>query len=369
MGENNTRFSLNDAYVDFTGNVNDWVHAFIELSYNNVSDEGFETSVAEALDGTPAVYSAAYSLNQLDLQQGVITVGNLDRFPVFLRVGKQFLDYGRYQIHPIMESMTQTMTESLQTAVEVGFVAPWMNFGFHGSAFTFQNPVVRDENHIAGVIADTADADYDNTKLNYGAQIGFGQIGDQFGWDVGVGYMYDLTGVNDVAYAVTRANGTYEEEEIGAYRDRVGGLNAYGMINSGPFSLTARYATALQHFDGLDVAHTDDDDDIDADVDGAKPWTADITAGYAFNYYNMNQNIYLGYQASGEAEDLLLPRSRWQFGYGVDILKNTNLTIEYDHDNAYDDDYTTVVDGVTVVHDDDNGNSNKVALRLAVKFG
>lgn len=364
MGENNTRFSLNDAYVDFTGNVNDWVHAFIELSYNNVTDEGLNSSEFAPLGESYAVYSAAYSLNELDLQQGVITVGNLDRFPVFLRVGKQFFDYGRYQIHPIMESMTQTMTETLQTGVEVGFIAPWMNFGFHGSAFTFQNPIVRNEGHIAAVVAGTADADLDNTKLNYGAQIGFGQIGDQFGWDVGVGYMYDITGVNDVAYAVTKFNGTYDIDETGAYDDRVGALNAYGMINSGPFSLTARYATALQHFDEIDLTDPDDDGDVDTDIHGAKPWTADVTAGYMFNYYNMNQNIYLGYQVSGEASNLLLPRSRWQFGYGVDLMKNTNLTLEYDHDNAYDND-----DATTAADEEIDGNSNKVALRLAVKFG
>lgn len=347
MGENNTRFTLNDAYVDFTGNVNDWVHAFIELSYNNVSDEGLNSSEFSPAGETYAVYSAAYSLDELDLQQGVITVGNLDRFPLFLRVGKQFMDYGRYQIHPIMESMTQVMTQTLQTGAELGFIAPWMNFGFHGSAFVFQNPIVRNQSNIPGVAAGTVDADLDNTQPNYGIQLGFGQIGDQFGWDLGVGYMYDITGANDVAYAVTKNNGTYDIDETGAYGNRVGGLNAYGMINSGPFSATARYATALQHFEDVTLASISNE--------GDKPWTADITAGYAFNYYGFSQNVYLGYQFSGDAEDLLLPKNRWQVGYGIDVFKNTNLAFEFDHDHAY--------------HDDDHNDSNKAALRLAVKFG
>lgn len=365
MGENDTRFTLNDAYINFTGNVNDWVHAFIELSYNNVSDEDLFHDADD--DGSPAVYSAAYTLEALDLEQGVITVGNLDRMPVFLRVGKQFFDYGRYQIHPIMESMTQTMTEILNTGAEVGYIAPWGNWAFHGSAFVFQNPIVRNDDGVVGVVdaadPDDLDIDLDNTQPNYGGQIGFGQVGDQFGWDVGVGYLYDITGVNDVGYSVTQFNKTIEFGEGGAYDDRVGGLTAYAMVNSGPFAITAHYATALQHFDAVDLLNPDDDDDADADdEDGAKPWTADITAGYDFNYYNYNQNIYLGYQFSGEAQYLNLPRSRWQVGYGIDIFKNTNLTVEYDHDNAYD------FDDVFTGEEEDN-DSNKVALRLAVKFG
>jgi hypothetical protein len=260
--------------------------------------------------------------------------------------------------------MTQTMTEVLQTGAELSFIAPWANLAFHGSGFVFQNPVVRDHNEMTD-----GDADQDNAKLNYGIQLGFGQISDQFGWDVGVGYLYDLTGVNDVGYAVSQFDGTFGGEDAinsggvyGSYHDRVGGINAYGMINSGPFSATLRYAAALQRFNVTSLSDPDDDGDGIAEVDGAKPWTADVTLGYAFNYYGYGQNIYLGYQSSGQAQNLYLPRSRWQVGYGVSVFKNTDLIVEYDHDNEYGSD---TVDG----NDDDHGNSNKFALRLAVKFG
>src|SRR5580700_3309502 len=43
MGENNSRFTLNDAYLDVTGNINPWVSAFMELSYNNIQNTALNT--------------------------------------------------------------------------------------------------------------------------------------------------------------------------------------------------------------------------------------------------------------------------------------------------------------------------------------
>ena len=91
---------------------------------------------------------------------------------------------------------------------------------------------------------------------------------------------------------------------------------------------------------------------------GAKPWAGDIQAGYNFVAWSKSQNIYLGYQASGDAVNIPLPKSRWIAGYNVSPWKNIGVGIEVGHDK----DYSTSKGGT--------GNSgNTVAARAGVTFG
>lgn len=351
MGEVNNRFALNDAYINATGNVNDWIKAFVEFSYNNIQDDPLKNAsltpnpLSIVTKPKPGLYSAGYTLDGLDLQQGVIIIGDLQRFPLFLRLGKQFQDFGRYEIHPITRSMTQVMTETLQTSAELSFISGYNGMALHGSLFAFQNPMSKENGHPG---------------TNYGGQLGLGVISDQLGWDLGIGYIYDFTGVNDVAYAVTLFNSGDTDGE-GSYQNRVSAATVYAMVNSGPFSLTAHYVSALQHFSSVDLIDSEDDDslfDNDEDGDHAKPWAADITGAYGFNVLNKNQDVYLGYQKSGDAVNLYLPRTRWLVGYGIDILKNTNVGFEFSHDQDYSKDDEGTGEG-----------SYRGVLRVGVKFG
>ena len=71
----------------------------------------------------------------------------------------------------------------------------------------------------------------------------------------------------------------------------------------------------------------------------------------------LNQNIYLGYQQSGQASAIFLPKYRWLAGYDVDMWRNTTLGAEWDHDTDY-----------SVSHGGHGHTGNLVSLRAAVKF-
>jgi hypothetical protein len=354
MGENNNRFAVNDAYLNVTGHINSWAHAFLEVSYSNINADplnGFFGAIPGPDAGDkpkPGIYSEAYDLDTLTLQQGYIFVGDLERFPLFAKLGKQFVNYGQYVIHPITRSMTQVMTETLQTAAQGSFISSWNGYDFHGSIFAFEDTMGKTDADDGFLLTSNG-----HPHTNYGAQLGFGHISDQFGFDAGIGFIYNMMGVNDVAYAVTMFhNGEIGDD--GTYEKRVNGLTVYALFNTGPFSLSGHYATALQHFDAFDLGAADDDDDDD----GARPWAFDITGAFNFNYWNKAQNLYVGYQQSGDAVNLLIPESRWIAGYSIDVWKNTNLALEYSHDSDYDEG-----DGGT------GEDSNRIAVRLGVKFG
>jgi hypothetical protein len=353
MGENYQRFSINDVYVNLSADVNDWTHAFASLSYNTAT----VNPNPETFKGVgSAEYDAAYSNNingagnsQVQVEQAYVTVSDFDNSAFFGQVGKSFQDFSRYDLHPITESLTQQMSEVLATSLKVGFI----NQGFTGSIYAFDDPINKNNNS--------------NPTTNYGASLGYDQNGSDFGWDVGLGYLYNMIGANNVAYDVVNFTGT------NTYHNRVGAVALYGDLNSGPFTVNARYTQAVQRFNVNDLTQ---DGVADLAVgsaligsgtqvtpagsaSGAKPWAAGVQAGYGFDAWGKNQNIYLGYQASREAAGLNLPESRWLAGYDIDMFgKNTTLGIEWDHDMAY-----STSNGGT------NNNTNLVSVRSSVKFG
>lgn len=356
MGENVRRVSVNDAYLNVYGNVNEWTKAFMSISYSNPSVMIDPNKTAE----TPAnpklgKYSNVYNTSDSDtssfkMEQAYITVGNMDVYPLFLTLGRQFQDYGRYQIHPMTRSLAQVLSETLVTSANVGFVT---NFGLHGSAAVFDNSlkqvygetVVGQNGTLTG-----------HTTPDWIVSLGFDQPNDLFGYDLGLGYIYNMTTVNDVAFGVAKfrqANGAAATNTVNGYTNRVGAVAAYGDVNSGPFSLSARYTSALQHFSPKDLATKI------TNGGSARPWAADVSAGYNFNgWWGRNNNVYLGYQASRDAVALFLPQGRWLAGYNVEVWKNTNFAIEGNHDI----DYNSNAGGT-------GGTNNTVTVRVAVKFG
>jgi hypothetical protein len=342
MGENNQRLSLNDAYLNIYGNVNDYTTAFMSLSYQNFNDALVDSGF-NARGQRAGLYSAAYGNGNgdaLSMEQAFMTFRNWSEYPIYVQLGKQFQDFGRYTIHPMTRTMDQVLSETLRTSAEIGFIVP---MGVHGSLYVFDNPM-RDR-YSNGVVKG-------HTPVNFGAALGVDRPNDPIAWDAGIGYLYNMTGVNDVAYGVGQFNGT-STNGTGNYQDRVSALALFGDVASGPFSLALRYVTAMQSF-----AITDLGNKVTGSTSGAKPWAAGITAAYGFMGWNKSQNVWLGFQTSREAVNLYLPKGRWLIGYGIDMWKNTNFGLEFTHNYDYG-----TGDGAT------GDSSNALNFRAAVKFG
>lgn len=316
-GENYRRVSLNDVYLNVSAIVTDWASAFASLSYNNTS----------------AIYSAGslYPVNRINLEQGYVTLGNFAASPFFLQAGKGFQDFSRYEIHPITRTLAQALSETLATAVKVGFITP---IGFNGSISAF-------DNNLPNSFGTT------NSATDYIVALGFDHPSEQLGFDIGAAYQYDLNGVNDIAQYIP---------STATNLSRVGGVAVYGDVNTGPFSLGARYTTAVNTFNSTNLASNA------ALTAGAKPWAAGAQAGYEFMGWNKDQNLYVGYQASGQASAINLPKQRWLLGYNIDVMNHVNIGGEWDHDIAY----STAQNAGTATS---SGDTNLFSLRAAVKFG
>lgn len=353
MGVNYQAISLNDAYLNISAIVNDWTKAFASISYNTttINEPIFVDSLinhhvseyANAYNGIPLSQSLFHGLQ---LEQGYFTVGNFEAYPIFLQVGKQFQDFSRYDIHPITRSLTQVMSETLAVSAKLGFIS---EMGFNGSIFAFDDPI-----HKAG---------QSHYPVDYGVALGFQQTVCDWGWDLGVAYLYDLMGVNDIAYNVAQFN-FFAGNGI-AYQARKAGIAAYGDVNYGPFTVGIRWTGAINRFNPFDLPRHGvvDTNQLTGEIlpgtIGAKPWTAGIQAGYAFDgLWNLPQHVYVSYQTSRQAAALQLPHHRWLVGLGISPWVNTDFIAEWDHDISYN-----YVNG-------GSGNiTNLATIRADVKFG
>ena len=360
MGENYTRLSVNNAFINLNANINDWAKAFVALSFDNTS--GLLTGANTTATGNPLSniqrpkpghYENIKDSAGVNIEQAFITLANFTDMPLYLKLGNEFVDFGKYDPHAITQTFAQTMTETLRTAATLGFST---QMGLRGSVYTFNNPMQKPA----------------HSKPNYGAMLEYGMPSDQLGYDIGLGYLYDFTGVNDVAYGVSAYNGTNVTGGVdggpavaqvnvtgpggaGTYSSVVSAGTIYGDLNTGPFDFNLRFVSAFKHFASTDLATSNV---ATTSATGAKPWALDLMAGYKFVAWTKTSNVYLGFQDSSQALNLYLPKNRWLLGVGTEMWKNTNVALQWN----YDTDYGIGVGGT-------GKKSSLIDLRVGVKFG
>jgi hypothetical protein len=379
---------LNDVHLNVTALVNDWVKAFAALSYDNASraltgaSGGPNPLFAVALPKPGNYDNIKDSIGGVNIEQGYIRFANAAQSPFYLTLGKQFVDFGKYNLHPLTRPLTQVVSETLRNAATIGFNTTMMSsaVGVFGSAYVFDSPYKQQMPAViasGGTVPGTPFATTSTTPLVtgssqghpkpvYGLRLGIGQTNESLEWDLSADYIYNMIGVEGVAYGVGIFNGSNTAANVGnngaatggTFENRVGGFALNGDLKTGPFGVELRYVTALQTFSPFDLTKNTVATTAINGASGAKPWAVGINAGYAFSAWEKSQGVFIGYQASGNAVNLYLPKSRWVAGYGVDVMKNTNVGLELDHDIDY-----SVSKGGT-------GNSNnQVGLRVAVRFG
>ncbi len=283
-----------------------WIDLHAGMNYHTL-DQTFPVPSTNQFLGT------ADGARRFNLEEGYATIGNLRVFPVYLRIGKQYLNYGDYTLHPMVQSLTQLLTQTNQIAATLGFVT---HQGIYGAGYWFQGgPII---NRYAQV--------YGRYRNNYGAQLGWAKINYDLGFNVNIGYLHNMTDVQYVQFKLTHVNGR------SGFRKHVGGFNVGAAINSGPFTYRADYVTALNKFDPYDFVLKP----YNVPKVGAKPWAFGVASDYAFKVWHRHAKFTVGYQRSGQAAALMLPRWRAYGGFSLDrILPNTNIAFLLMYDRDY----------------------------------
>lgn len=255
------------------------------------------------------------------IDEGTVTLGNLERFPLYLSAGKMYVPFGCFKTHMIMDPLTLEIGETNDSVVQLGLEAA----GFLGSFYAYNgdiNKKGKSDDHIN----------------NFGANAGFILENNDMGINVGFDWINNIGDTDSLGDHLGDRN----------VDDYVGGISFHTAFVMGPFSIIGEYVGALDDFKA---------DEISFDSKGAQPAAYNIEAGYTTEFLNREITFALGYQATEEAYDLGLYNKLYIATVSMGLFSNTNLAVEYFLAEDYDKS-----DGGT------GENVNSATMQLAVEF-
>jgi hypothetical protein len=278
-----------------------------------------EWSIAHLL----LLYEEGEEDDHIIVDEGTITLGNMEKFPLYLTAGKMYLPFGFYESAMVSDPLTLELGEINDSAAQIGFNTG----GFYGSVYGFNG--------------DINETGKDDEVDSWGANVGYAYEAEGIGLDVGMDWINNIADTDGV--------GDYLEEiDVTATRDFVDGWAVHAVFDIGPFRLIGEYVTALDEFDPTEIGFGNT---------GAEPEALSFEADYTTELFNRETVFALGYQGTDESLQLGLPEERYLGAVSVGIFSHTTLAFEYRHDEDYEES-----EGGT------GEDANAATVQLAVEF-
>ena len=296
-GTDESDFSVATAELGIAAQVSEWVAAGVSLLYEQ--------------DDTDLEVDVAY-----------LALANPQASPWFLTAGQVYVPFGTYDTSLVSDPLTLELGETRETALQAG----WARGPVAASLYAFNGDNEKDG---------------ENTIASWGAQATLVSELAQGVVALNLGYTSDLGDADTLQGVIVDNLGSHDTDRVAAW---TAGVTA----ELGPFVLIGEYLAAAESFEAAAVGWNGS---------GARPSAWNLEAGYNFSLLNKAATVAVGYQGSGEAIALELPRRRLLAALSVGIFDNTALSLEWSHDTDYDS-----ADGGT------GEDANALVAQLAVEF-
>jgi len=272
----------------------------------------FDAKVAEYVDGHIKI---KYEEDDLFVDEGFVTLTGPDRFPAYLIAGKQYVPFGNYGTHFVTDPNTKILGETSEGATLVGY--RFMGEMIDVSAGAF-NGKAREAGH-------------DDTIDSFVAAI----IAKPFkGLNLGASYISNLAGSNEFNEQVV------DPDNLGSLVGAWSAFVTFSFLER--FKLMGEYVGALDHFKAGEIYGA-------ADAGERKPSAWNLELGVALID---NLELALRYGGSDDGGAEFLPETQYGAVVNWGFFHNTNLAIEYLHEEF----------------EDDTKESDSLVAQLAIKF-
>lgn len=255
----------------------------------------------------------------LDVDEGFITLGNTEFFPIYLQAGKFYVPFGNFETNMISDPLTLELGETRESAALLGLEFE----GFYAGVYAFNGDI---------------DESGDDEIESFGMNAGYAFENENFSLDIGGGWINNI-GDSDVLT---------DDALPGEIDDYVDGVNAYAIFSFQGVTLIGEYLAATEEFETIE---------LDFDGDGAEPESWNIELGYTFDVAGHETTLAAAYQGTDEALALELPEDRYMGVISVGLVDGLSLALEYAHDEDYDKS-----DGGT------GDEADMVTMQLALEF-
>ncbi len=298
-GSNVSSISLSSAEFDTLAQASPWALAFLSWQFDS-------TPLSSNLVGSGDLTNNS----RVYLRRGFLTIGHLDKSPVYFSAGQMYVPFGTYSSMILSNPDTLVLGRTLERAMLLGLYKS----GFYASAYGFNGAVNVN----------------DNTDINgYGVNAGYEFNRDKLATDFGVGFINDLAnseGMQNNGAATGSFQGFDADPNTEVLIHHVPGVDVHGQIGYGPFKILGEYISATRSFDPRDMTFNEG---------GAWPRALYVEGDYAFTVFSKPSNVALAYSQSWQSLALLIPKNSYIAAFSTSIWKNTIETLEFRHDAGY----------------------------------
>lgn len=150
----------------------------------------FQSDMVHGTSNQTVITNRGNRGSHIPIDEANITLGDLTRFPVYLRLGRQYLDFGWYERDRTMAPLTQFLSQASHDAISLGVV----DAGGISASITGFNSVHRGNNYNAShTVTQDRPQKYIN---NFSASLAYGVDFESLSLDAKVDYLYDMFGVD-----------------------------------------------------------------------------------------------------------------------------------------------------------------------------
>lgn len=337
-GSHGSSIQLADSMLDAAVYATPWTTGYIALSTSGPIG-GISTT-------TP----------NIELKRAWVTIGNLNRAPVYGTLGQMFAPFGKYSSNMITDPLTKVLFRTNAPGAIIGF-APDVGpghlyssiYAFDGSAQYHNSPGTHSVNGYG---------------VNLGYKETFGNLSS--GYDLGVGYIstvQDGAGMQGVA-----SSGAGGDRNV---KHAVPGLDVHAtgklQFNNGQtLTLGSEFIAASKRFDASELSYSNK---------GAQPMAlhTELDYGFVLPGVHLNSGLYAGFDHSWQAAALTgtpmdMPQQQIVVGMSSQLWTYAMASVEYRYASSYSTkDQTATLNGGT--HPANLGkHANTVLLQLGLYF-
>ncbi|QLH41467.1 MAG: LbtU family siderophore porin [Coxiellaceae bacterium] len=298
-GSSTSTINLSRVRFDVLSYVSTWVLGLINMQYD---DAPLPSNVL----GTGDVVNNS----RVKVQRGFLTIGNLDRLPVYFSVGQMYAPYGQYSTQMLSNPITESIGQVNQRMALLGL----SKSGFYGSVYGFSG---------------STQPSGSNTINNGGLNLGIKHSFKRFTADVGGGYILNIAdslGMQNTGASFPNFFGFSATSETEVIQHSVPGANLHGSIATGPYTFIGEYIGTTKTFSFSDLSFNNR---------GARPEAMHFEAQRDFDIFTKPTVISIAFDKSWQALGLNLPQYSYTADINTSIWKNTIETLEFRHDSNY----------------------------------
>jgi hypothetical protein len=333
--DNTSDIDLTAAELDTFIEASEWVTGFAAFTYDNGSGN----------------QANRVNNSNMELSQGFVTVGNLDKSPVYSSIGQMYVPFGSYTSYMITDPLTKTLGRIKARALMFGYAPQNEGFSPFASTYAYQG-------------ATEVDGDASNGQVHqYGFNLGTNYSKNEWSGRVGASYTSNIAESVGMQGSGSDSGGTYsgfaETSTTEDLAKDVPGVDVYALATFRDYTLISEYTTATEKFDASDMTYNGQ---------AAQPQALDLQAVYEFSHWDRPNFIALDYGQSWQALALGVPERNIGTTYGISMWKHTLFSLELMHNWGYGSGSTATGSGMPVDTAQVGETYNSAMLNFDVYF-